>query len=274
MCAAVRLLKRLGQHFLKDRSVARRIVESLEIEEGDCVVEIGCGGGVLTAFLVESRAERIVGIEIDRRLVRGLKERFGENERVAWVEGDFLDVDLPGLGGRKKLRIVGNLPYYITTPILFKILDNRHAIQDCTVTVQKEVGERMTAGPGTKAYGIPSVLFQVHSRAELLFLIPRHRFVPVPGVDSAVLRLRFLDRPLHEIDDVDFFHDLVKTVFGQRRKMLRNTLKQIVGDEKVLESVSTDLSRRPETLSVAEFVRLSNSLTHLLDRRSLGRDSG
>ena len=272
MRSGVRPLKRFGQHFLKGRSVAERIVESMDIGEGDCVLEIGPGEGVLTEFLMDSAAERVIGVEIDRRLADWLRERFGQNERFELVEGDFLQLDLSTLVRRgKKVRVVGNLPYSITTPILFRVLDHRAWVKDLTVTVQKEVGERIASPPGSKAYGVPSVLFQVFSQVEVLFFIPRKAFYPVPKVDSSVLRFRFFDRPLHEIEDVTFFRDLVKTVFGQRRKMLRNTLKKIVKDEKILETVSADLFQRPEELSVSQFVRLSNELVQSSDRRTRGR---
>ena len=272
MRSGFRPLRRFGQHFLKDRSVARRIVESMDIREGDHVLEIGPGEGVLTEFLMGSPAERIIGIEIDHRLASFLKKRFGHDRRFELIEKDFLKLTLaPLIRGGKKLRGIGNLPYSITTPILFRILDNRSRIQDLTVTLQREVGERIASPPGSKKYGIPSVLFQVFSRVKILFILSRNLFYPVPEVDSSVVQFRFFDRPLYDIEDVRFFCHLVRTVFGQRRKMLKNTLKKIVGDEEALGSVSVDLCQRPEVLSVGNFVQLSNELRQRIDRRSRGR---
>jgi len=247
----------------------------MDIGEEDCVLEIGPGEGILTEFLLESPAERVVGVEIDTRLVEGLSQRFGQDERFELVEGNFLEFDVTSLiKGRKKIRVMGNLPYSITTPILFRVLDHRAYVEDFTATVQKEVGERITSPSGSKAYGIPSVLFQAFSRVEALFPIPRGAFYPIPKVDSTVLRFRFPDRPLYEIENANLFCDLVRTTFGQRRKMLKNTLKKIIKNENVLETVSVNLCRRPEELSVSQFVQLSNELTKGLDRRSRGRGSG
>ncbi|MFH1943916.1 MAG: 16S rRNA (adenine(1518)-N(6)/adenine(1519)-N(6))-dimethyltransferase RsmA [bacterium] len=260
----IRPVKRWGQHFLKDRSVARRIVKSLNIRSGECILEIGSGRGVLTEFLLESPAEKIIGVEIDRRLTPGLKVRFGEDGRFELIEGDFLQLDLNAMFEKeKRVRVVGNLPYSVTSPILFMLLDHRSMIDDATVTVQKEVGERILSLPGSKTYGIPSVLFQLHSRVERLFPISRRAFIPVPEVESLVIRIGFLERPLFNVVDADFFCGFIKTIFGQRRKMLRNTLKHVVHEEADLGKVTFDLRRRPEELSVEELVRLSNEMVSL-----------
>lgn len=273
MGSGVRPLKRLGQHFLKDLSIAQRIIESMEIGAGDHVLEIGPGEGVLTKGLIAGPAGRIVGVEIDRRLTPWLWKQFGQDQRFELFEEDFLKLDLASLIEGKKIRVVGNIPYSITTPILFRLLDHRQWIEDITLTVQKEVGERIVSLPGFKEYGIPSVLFQVFGRAEVLFPISRHAFYPVPEVDSIVLRVDFFKFPVYKIKDVQFFRRLVKTTFGQRRKMLKNTLKVIEKDEDNLRTVSIDLRRRPEDLSVTEFVQLSNELVRLNTRRSRGGDT-
>ena len=254
--------KRLGQHFMKDPTVAKAIVDSMTVEEGDHILEIGPGEGVLTEWLIASPAERIIGVEVDPRLASWLKDRFDQANRFELLEHDFLKLDLSAfLKGGKSLRVVGNIPYSITSPILFHVLDYREMIQDMTVTIQKEVGERIVSAPGCKTYGIPSVLFQMFSDVEPLLLVSRHVFYPVPKVDSLVLRFRFRDQPLAAIRDVAFFIRLVKTAFGQRRKMLKNTLKSLIIDERRFESVSIDLTKRPERLSVSDFARLSNELS-------------
>ena len=275
MRSHARPIKRLGQHFLRDRSLSQRIVESLGIGESDQILEIGPGEGALTEFLLESSAERIVGVEIDRRLAGGLRRRFGHDPRFELLEEDFLKLDLLTIiKVQKKIRVVGSLPYNITSPILFKILDHRRDVQDLTVAVQKEVGERIASPPGTKSYGIPSVLFQLFSQMDVLFSISRNAFSPKPEVDSLVLRLKFYETPLYNVKDALFFRLLLKTVFGQRRKMLKNTLKALVEDERMLHAVSLDLHRRPEELSVADFVELSNTLTQeSCGRTHRGRDA-
>lgn len=253
--------KKLGQHFLKDRLMARKIIESMNIGKEDHILEIGPGRGELTEILLESPAKHITAVEIDRRLIKKLKEYFGHEDRLQVIEADILDIDFTScLAKNQKTRIVGNLPYNITSPILFRLLDSRTEIRDMTVMVQKEVGDRLTSPPGKKAYGIPSVLFQVFCRIKTLFFVPRTAFYPVPKVDSSVLGFQFLDPIPFDIRDVPFFKCIVKTTFGQRRKMLRNTLKNVVNDENHLNAVSIDLQRRPESLSIAQFVQLSNEL--------------
>jgi len=272
--SGIRPQKRLGQHFLRDRSVAERIIQSMRIGCEDRILEIGAGEGVLTERLIDSPARRIVAVELDARLAGWLKRRFEQHARIEIVEADFLKLDLGALfSGEQKIRAVGNIPYAITTPILFRLLDGREKVRDVTVTLQKEVGERITSPPGCKAYGIPSVLFQMHSRIDVLFSVPRKAFYPVPRVDSIVLRFQFLDRPLHDVDDLSFFRRVVKTAFGQRRKMLKNTLKSLVLDEKRLQDIPFDLHRRPEELSVADFAMLSNTLFRYTPRRSRGRNA-
>jgi len=259
-----RPLKRYGQHFLKDQNIAKRIIESMCILDGDHVLEIGPGTGVLTELLLKTQAGKILCVEIDRRLSGYLRDRFNGDSRFQCIEKDFLDVELDSfVQNSKKLRVVGNIPYSITSPILFMVLENRKLVEDLYVTVQKEVGERIVSLPGTKVYGIPSVLFQVFADVEKLFNVSRDAFYPVPGVESLVLRFKFLECPRYEMNDEKFFFSLVKRTFGQRRKMLRNSLKGLIDDTGLSDILSVNLSQRPEDLSVEDFVRLSNELvTH------------
>jgi 16S rRNA (adenine1518-N6/adenine1519-N6)-dimethyltransferase len=253
--------KRFGQHFLQDRNLARKIVESMKIQKGDVLLEIGPGRGELTERLLESSAERIVAIEIDPALIQILSERFGDEKRFQPVHADFLTIEISKwVNNNKKIRVIGNLPYNITSPILFRLLNDRSLIEDMTVMVQKEVGDRLTSPPGVKKYGIPSVLFQVFCRIKTILFIPRTAFYPVPKVDSSVLRFQFLNPVPFDIQNLQFFEDVVKTTFGQRRKMLKNTLKHLVINEELLKTVSIDLHRRPESLSVDQFVQLANEL--------------
>ena len=256
-----RPLKRYGQNFLKDQKIAKRIIESMCIRDGDHVLEIGPGTGVLTELLLKTQAERILCVEIDRRLSGYLRGRFNCDSRFQCIEKDFLDVELVSfVHNRRRLRVVGNIPYSITSPILFMVLENRKFVEDLYVTVQKEVGERIVSLPGTKVYGIPSVLFQVFADIEKLFKVSRDAFYPVPGVESLVLRFKFLECPRYEMNDEKHFFSLVKRTFGQRRKMLRNSLKGLIGDTGLSDILSVNLSQRPEDLSVEDFVRLSNEL--------------
>jgi len=269
--SGLRTRKRLGQHFLKDRSFATRIVNSIGIETGDLILEIGSGEGVLTELLLKSSAEKVYGIEIDPRLCQFLKERFREEKRFQLIEGDFLKFDIASICERRHgLRVAGNLPYYITSPILFHLLENRSWIRDLVATVQKEVGERLASLPNRKSYGVPSVLFQTYCDVKALFRIPGQAFFPVPEVDSVVLQIKFGRESKYSIKDEDLYKKIVKGTFNQRRKMLKNTLARLIDDTSILDGIIIDLSRRPESLSVMEFVTLSNEVSKQLEKGSLG----
>ena len=261
MSTVVRPLKTLGQHFLIDDMAAQSIVDSVGIGPEDDVVEIGPGEGVLTELILETQARSLTAIELDKRLISWLSARFDRDKRFNLINEDVMNVDLLPLHQDKKLRIIGNLPYSITTPILFRMLDFRDIIRDVTVTIQKEVAERLASPPGCKAYGIPSVFFQLYGRVETQFHIPRSSFLPVPGVDSSVIHIEFLEKPNFTLIDSTHFKRLVKTAFGQRRKMLRNSIKSLVQNHMSNEDVVKYLTRRPEALSVEEWAELSNTLS-------------
>lgn len=262
MKSIVRPNKKWGQNFLQDPGYARRMVQSMNIQSGDCLLEIGPGEGALTRFLADAPASSITLVEKDRRLISWLESRFGRDTRIHIQNEDILRFDLNEIVPKKrKIRVIGNLPYNITSPILFKLLDHRHQIQDVTVTVQKEVGERLASDPGNKAYGIPSVLFQVYAEVRLLCTIPQEAFYPAPKVESAVVSIRFYDKPLAEILDEAYFKRMVHTVFGQRRKMMRNTLKSVIPQTMETDDIPFDLTRRPETCTPEEMIGLSNYIT-------------
>jgi 16S rRNA (adenine1518-N6/adenine1519-N6)-dimethyltransferase len=263
--SGIRARKRLGQHFLKDRSFAMRLVGAMRLEETDRVLEIGPGEGVLTELLLESPAKTIYAIEIDRRLCQLLNTKFRGETRFHLIEGDFLRFDVPSVAGKgHTLRIVGNLPYYITSPILFHALENRFWVHDMIATVQKEVGDRITSPAGKKAYGVPSVLFQTYCDVKTLFSISRRAFSPVPQVDSVALHITFRRKPRYPILDEEVYKKVVKRTFNQRRKMLRNTLGMLIKNKSKLNGLSIDLARRPESLSVSEFVSLSNQIAKIM----------
>ena len=259
MMKKVRPKKNLGQHFLTDLNVAKAIADTVDACPDLPVLEVGPGMGVLTQYLIEKPRELRV-VEIDRESVAYLHERFPQlTEKV--IEGDFLRMDLSQLFNGGQFVLTGNYPYDISTQIFFKMLDNKEVIPCCTGMIQREVAQRMASTPGTKAYGILSVLTQAWYSVEYLFTVDEHVFNPPPKVKSAVIRMT-----RNEVTDLGcderLFKRVVKTVFNQRRKMLRVSLKQIVPAD-VLANVTDGndiLTRRPEQLSIPEFVELTNKV--------------
>lgn len=226
-------------------------------QQGQTLVEIGPGQGAITAPLLDAGAS-LTAIEIDRDLAAMLKQRFADNKDFNLVEMDVLKFDFSTLGSQEKpLRILGNLPYNISTPLLFHLLQYRHLIHDMVFMLQLEVVERLAAGPGDDAFGRLSVMMQYHCKVELLFKVPPGAFVPQPKVDSAIVRLT-PHRPLPFIaNDLTRFATVVKSAFGQRRKTIRNTLKDIVTTEQ-LQSLQLDPTLRAENLSLRDYVSIAN----------------
>jgi 16S rRNA (adenine1518-N6/adenine1519-N6)-dimethyltransferase len=247
--------KRFGQHFLVDRHYIDRILRALDPRPGDNLVEIGPGRGALTRPLLE-RVDRLTVIEIDRDLAARLGAEFPA-DRLSLRLADALDFDFGSLG--RHLRIVGNLPYYISTPLLFHLARYDADIRDVTVTLQREVVDRMVAPPATPEYGRLSVTLQARFRVERLFNVPPGAFRPSPKVESAVARLTPLREARPALSDEDLFARIVAASFGQRRKTLRNALRTLASEAQ-LERAGIDPGARGETLSVADFVRLANAL--------------
>jgi 16S rRNA (adenine1518-N6/adenine1519-N6)-dimethyltransferase len=249
--------KSLGQNFLQDENILRNIVESLHLSSGDVVIEIGSGQGALTKHLVDLPIT-LVGIEVDKRAIELLQHGYGTMMTI--LHANVLDVDLREISQkhRKKLRIVGNIPYYLTSEILFWLFDSRMVVTDATIMMQLEVAHRLVAPPKNKEYGILSVFTQFYTECEILFKVSRNCFYPKPEVDSAVVRLNFKDQ-LPQVDE-KLFRSIVRTTFGKRRKTLRNGLKYLVLEDTVLDQIPFDLKRRPEDLSVDEFLNLSDSI--------------
>jgi 16S rRNA (adenine1518-N6/adenine1519-N6)-dimethyltransferase len=246
--------KRFGQNFLADPSYAQRIVDAVDPHSGDNLVEIGPGLAALTGSLIE-RAGRMSAIEIDRDLAARLRERFPAG-RLTLYEADALTFDFATLGDA--LRIVGNLPYNISSPLLFHLASYEARLRDIHVMLQREVVARMTASPGTPDYGRLSVMLQARFRVTRLFTVPAGAFRPAPKVESAVARLVPLRDARPVIADEALFSRIVAAAFGQRRKTLRNALAAIA-DEPVLRAAGIDPSVRGETLSVGDFVRLTSA---------------
>ena len=245
----VRAKKFLGQHFLKDLSVAQRIAETITAGR---ILEIGPGMGVLTQYLLKTPNLQTTAIEIDRESVAYLKEWYPE---LHLIEGDFLKLDLNIIYPDGDFCVIGNYPYNISSQIFFKVLDHKDRIPVCSGMIQKEVAERIASKPGKKAYGILSVLLQAYYDIEYLFTVDEHVFNPPPKVKSAVVRLTRNNRQQLDCDEA-LFKTVVKTAFNQRRKQMRNSLMGIVGKENPLLS-DPIFTKRPEQLSVEEFISLT-----------------
>ena len=252
--------KSLGQHFLRDGAVIERIIACFAPTSRDVVVEIGPGRGALT-FRLAALLNELHVVEIDRRLVRELTPQLEKYPGLHVHAADALSVDYCGLAPGRMLRIVGNLPYNVSTPLLFCFLRHRHCVRDMLLMLQKEVVKRLCAVPGGKDYGRLTVMLQQSCSVEELFQVHPGAFVPPPKVDSAVVRLVPYERPPHPVTNQRHFANLVKTAFGQRRKTIRNALKSLVGSE-TLDLAGIDPRARPETISVADYVRLSELSRH------------
>jgi 16S rRNA (adenine1518-N6/adenine1519-N6)-dimethyltransferase len=256
--------KRFGQHFLTDPGVIDAIVRAIDPQPHDTIVEIGPGQGAITEPLAK-QAGTLHCVELDRDLAASLRRRFERRDNVVIHEADALRFDFCRLGD--SLRIVGNLPYNISTPLLFHLVDSRDCIADMYFMLQKEVVDRMTAGPGSKAYGRLGIMLGCHLAVETLFDVGPQCFDPPPAVMSAVVRLVPLGDERPAIDDEKLLGRLVATAFSQRRKTLRNALKTML-DEAELRSLGIDPGDRPESIPVSDYVALANYVS----RR--GGDSG
>lgn len=259
--------KSLGQHFLSDRRILARIADALELESSETVVEIGPGRGALTDILRE-RAGRVIAIEYDRALAELLRDRYASDARVEIVQADVLTVDIGEIAGGR-YALVGNVPYYITTPILFHAM--RPPRPDRAVyLVQREVAERMTSPPGSKDYGALSVNLQTTATVETLFRVPAGAFNPPPKVESAVVRITPRTDPLVTPSEEQGFRELVQATFGFRRKQLRRVIRELApmsaeDADALLARIGVDPTARPETLAPAQFAALY---------RALGKEEG
>lgn len=262
-----RFKKKWGQNFLFDKNILGKMVETAGVAKGDRVVEIGPGAGSLTQLLAEKEA-RVMAVEIDPALIPVLRETLAGQD-VTLVQGDILKMDLDKVTAGHHMewpyKVVANLPYYITTPVLLYLLENSFHIESITVMVQWEVAKRLTAGPGTKDYGAVTLAVDYYTEAGLMFKVPRNLFRPAPEVDSAVIHLRRRKAPPVDVRDEAFMFRLIKAAFGQRRKTLLNALGSLgEGAERAtiaaaLAKAGLDGQRRGETLSLKEFACLANA---------------
>jgi 16S rRNA (adenine1518-N6/adenine1519-N6)-dimethyltransferase len=247
----VRPKKSLGQHFLKDEGIARRIAYALSGEGYNSVLEVGPGMGILTAYLLERNFADFRVVEIDRESVQYLRSRFPDMDNI--IEADFLSMDIDRIFPLP-LAVIGNFPYNISSQIFFRVLENRHKVKEVCGMLQKEVAERICAGPGSRTYGILSVLLQAYYKTEYLFTVPEHVFVPAPRVKSAVIHL-VRNNVTGLGCDEKLFMRVVKACFNQRRKTLKNSVRSAF----ILKKDDYhDFGRRPEQLDVEGFVDLTN----------------
>lgn len=264
--------KSLGQNFLIDDNIVDKIVAGAGIGPGDKIIEVGPGIGTLTREMA-SRAQNLMAVEIDKNLIPILEDTLEDYDNVKIVNEDIIKADIRGLidenlcGGPVKL--VANLPYYITTPIIMRFLEENINVTDIVVMVQKEVAERMNAQPGGKDFGALSVAVQYYCDTEIIAKVPRHLFVPQPNVDSIVIALRVRPERKYKVDDEGLYFKVVKAAFGQRRKTLLNSISSMGNLAKdqvkeALEEAGIDPKRRGETLSLDEFAILSNVIGNKL----------
>ncbi len=260
--------KSLSQNFLINDRAAKRIVDSLNIQEADTVLEIGAGKGVLTKYLLE-KATKVIAVELDRQLCQHLEQRFAEKTNLALMNQDILKIDFKKLANQRSgLKVIGNLPYRITSPVLSLLLENRSLIPSSVLMVQKEVAKRICAQPGGKDWSVLSVMVQLYCEAKTLFNLKPTSFFPQPKVQSSVVKISFLKRPRVFIADQDLFFSVVRSAFSQRRKIILNSLSATFDLPKsemklILHQVKIDPNRRPETLSIQEFANLSSALSNL-----------
>lgn len=260
--------KKYGQNFLIDPRVLEKIVDAARISGQDCVLEIGPGIGTMTQYLAES-AREVVAVEIDRALIPILKDTLSAYDNVTILNEDIMKVDVGRIVRERNqgrpIKVVANLPYYITTPIVMSLLENHVPLESITIMVQKEVADRMQVGPGTKDYGALSLAVQYYARPEIVARVPSNCFMPRPGVDSAVVRLNIYQEPPVEVQDEKYLFALIRSSFNQRRKTLANGLSGGMGipRERVtaaLQEMGLPATTRGETLTLEQFAALSNLL--------------
>jgi 16S rRNA (adenine1518-N6/adenine1519-N6)-dimethyltransferase len=265
----IRPLKRLGQSFLEDRNAINKIIRISNIQEDDIIVEIGAGVGLMTESIAK-QAKKVIALDIDPRMVGILKKRMAPYRHVDIVQADVLEYDFSSAIGElpsRKIKVIGNIPYNISSQILFRLLAYRDHISSMILMFQKELADRLTATPGTKAYGVPTVLVSMYLLCSREMAIPRSCFYPKPAVMSSVLKMVIREKPQLDLADHDFFFKIAKTAFAKRRKTLLNNLRglKLLGYSDMdmanaLKNSGIDGARRGETLTAVEIGKLSNAL--------------
>ena len=262
-----RFSKSLGQNFLTDKNIVDKIVDGAGIGPEDTVIEIGPGMGVIT-WEAASRARKVIAIELDSSLIPILGETLARFDNVQIINQDVLKTDINELTDGEEaghVKIIGNLPYYITTPIIMKLLEDKVKAESLTIMTQKEVADRIGAGPGTKSYGALSIAVQFYCQVEKVTDVSRNSFIPAPNVDSTVLKLKSRQQPAAAVRNEPLFFKCVRAGFGQRRKTLSNSMQTLQGVSKdlirdSLDAAGIDPARRAETLSIEEFAKFSDEV--------------
>jgi len=269
----LRLTKTLGQNFLTDANIIRKIIDAGELSEEDLIIEVGPGIGALTVSLAE-KAGKVIAIEIDKKLIPALKETTALFKNIDLIHADALKVDMAQLirGWHGRVKVISNLPYYVTTPIVMMFLEGDYPIERMVLMVQKEVAQRMVARPKTKDYSALSVGVQAAGIPQIMFNVSPNCFIPKPEVDSTVVRIILTDEYRKKISDYEIFHECVKAAFSQRRKTLINSMgsslslnidKQTIKD--ILKELNLKEQTRGEELSVDQFISLSNLVTERIN---------
>ena len=270
--------KRFGQNFLTDSTVIESILEAADISKDDFVLEIGPGIGTMTQYLAEACRE-VTAVEIDKNLIPILQDTLKDWDNVEIINEDILKTDLKKLAEEKNegkpFKVAANLPYYITTPIILALFEKKVPLKSVTVMVQKEVAERMQAGPGTKDYGALSLAVQYHARTKIAVEVPKNCFMPVPKVDSAVVHMEIYDTPPVSVSDEKLLFRLIRASFNQRRKTLANGIKNSPelsfsreNVEKALEECGLPVNIRGEALTLEQFAELANHLSDLIKEKN------
>ena len=263
----IKMSKKLGQNFLIKRGIVDEIVHAAELTVGEPVLEVGPGIGTLTQGLAQSGAD-VTAIELDRRLLEVLDTTLASYDNVHIIHGDVLKLDVPTIMNHKPFKVVANLPYYITTPIIMSLLESKLPIERLVVMVQKEVALRMVAKPGTKDYGALSVAVQYYTEPDIVLDVPPKSFLPAPAVTSSVIRCVLRDKPPVDVIDEKLFFRVVKAGFAQRRKTFSNTMKTtgLTRDriEELLVKANIDGQRRGETFTLQEFADVANAWAALI----------
>lgn len=263
----LRANKKLGQNFLINEEIIKEIVQKAEITKDDVVIEIGPGIGSLTNELL-ANAKKVIAIELDANMVDILKSRFGIFNNLEIIYGDVLKTDINEvIKDEKNVKVVANLPYYITTPIIMKLLEDKLNLKSITVMVQKEVGERICSSYKDKEYGAITISVQYYTSPSIIIDVPKENFLPSPEVDSCVIRLDVLDKPRVKVKDEKLFFRLIKGAFSQRRKTISNSLtcvgKSKIEIEKILDDLNIDKKLRAENLSIQQYAKIADSICAL-----------
>jgi 16S rRNA (adenine1518-N6/adenine1519-N6)-dimethyltransferase len=259
--------KRYSQNFLQNNAYALKIVEALQITQNDVILEIGPGSGVLTRYIYPLAKKSFFVCEIDPRWIAYLQNIY--TEKITFLKQDILDLSFKALSDRfkKRIKVIGNIPYHITSPILFALFDQSRYISQAVLMVQKEIADRLTASPRNKEYGILTVLIGSKTEIYPMFNVSSKNFFPKPKVDSTVLKLLFKEKN-EDVFDEDLFRLIIRQSFNTRRKMLHNSLKRILNSDILNKISSIPLTARPEELTIADFKKLANEVHQMTVKKS------